>query len=94
MDTTLKYRQRFVKRSILIYTEAFAYQRPLEKYDKLPFAQIIPHDDDAISHKLVRTIHYLTAQNIELMINPSYSPNLAPINFFLFPYLKNKLRDH
>ena len=27
------------------------------------------------------------------MIHPPYSPDLAPNYFFLFPYIKNKMRD-
>ncbi|KAF7274732.1 hypothetical protein GWI33_012596 [Rhynchophorus ferrugineus] len=34
----------------------------------------------------------LSTQNIELMGRPPNSPDLAPIDFFLFPSVKNKLR--
>ena len=39
-----------------------------------------------------QTSAYLDGQNIELMGHPPYSPDLAPNDFFLFPYVKNKLR--
>ena len=31
-------------------------------------------------------------ENIELMAHPTYSSDLAPNEFFLFPHIKNKLR--
>lgn len=54
--------------------------------------RIILHHDNASSHTSVQTTQYLTGQNIELMGHPPYSPDLAPNDFFLFPFVKNKLR--
>lgn len=54
--------------------------------------RIILHQDNASSHVSRATTDYLSTQNIELMGHPPYSPDLAPNDFFLFPYVKNKLR--
>ncbi|XP_031634629.1 histone-lysine N-methyltransferase SETMAR-like, partial [Contarinia nasturtii] len=53
--------------------------------------RIILHHDNASSHKSHHTTEYLTAQKIELMGHPPYSPDLAPNDFFLFPSVKKKL---
>ena len=34
----------------------------------------------------------MTTENIDLMSRPPYSPDLAPNDFFLFSYVKNKMR--
>ena len=33
-----------------------------------------------------------STQNIDLKSHPSYSPDFAPNEFFLFPFVKNKIR--
>ena len=54
---------------------------------------MILHHDNASSHTLAQTTVFLSTQNIDLMSHPPYSPDLAPNGFFLFPYVKNKMRD-
>lgn len=54
--------------------------------------RIILHHDNASSHTSAQTSAYLSSQNIELIGHPPY-PDLAPNDFFLFPSMKNKLRD-
>ena len=34
----------------------------------------------------------MSTQNIDLISHPPYSPDLAPNDFVLFPYVKNKMR--
>ena len=51
------------------------------------------HHDNASSHTSAQTTAFLSTQNIDLMSHPPYSPHLAPNDFFLFPYVKNKMRD-
>ena len=34
----------------------------------------------------------MSTQNIDLMSHPSYIPDLAPNDFFLLPYVINKMR--
>ena len=45
------------------------------------------HHDNVTSHTSAQTTAFST-QNID----PPYSPDLAPNYFFLFPYVKNKMR--
>ena len=59
---------------------------------KQPRQRIVLHQDNASSHTSRQTTAYLTGQNVELMGHPPYSPDLASNDFFLFPYVKNKLR--
>lgn len=54
--------------------------------------QIILHHDNADSHTTTRIMEFLTPQNVELMDHPPNSPDLAPNDFYLFPYVRNKLR--
>ena len=56
--------------------------------------RIILHHDNASSHTSAQTTAFLSTQSIVLMKHPPYSPDLAPNDFFLFPYVKNKLRGH
>ena len=54
--------------------------------------RIILHHDNASSHSSAQTTQFLTGEHIELTGHPPYSPDLAPNDFILFPYVKNKLR--
>lgn len=54
--------------------------------------RIILHHDNASSHTASQTIDYLKRQNVELMTHCPYSPDLSPNDFFLFPFVKNKMR--
>ena len=50
------------------------------------------HPDNASSHTSAQTTAFLSTQNIDLISHPPYSSDLAPNDFFLFPYVKNKMR--
>ena len=50
------------------------------------------HDDNASSHTSAQTTAFLSSQNIDLVSHPPYSPDLAQNEFFLFLYVKNKIR--
>ncbi|KAF7283828.1 hypothetical protein GWI33_022867 [Rhynchophorus ferrugineus] len=54
--------------------------------------RLVLHYDNASSQTSAQTRDNLSTQNIELMGYPPYSPDLAPNNFFLFPFVKNKPR--
>ncbi|CAH2014898.1 unnamed protein product [Acanthoscelides obtectus] len=56
-----------------------------------PERRIILHQDNASSHVAQKTRQYLTAENVELLDHPPYSPNLSPNDFFTFPKIKNRL---
>ena len=55
--------------------------------------RITLHHDNACSHTSSQTTAFLSTQNIDLMSHPPYVPDLAPNDFFLFPYVKNKMRS-
>ncbi|GBP15986.1 hypothetical protein EVAR_94334_1 [Eumeta japonica] len=40
--------------------------------------RIILHHDNAISHMVKQTNKFMNEENVELMNNPAYSPDLAP----------------
>jgi hypothetical protein len=40
----------------------------------------------------LKTTEFMTNSNIVIIPNPSYSPDLAPCDFTLFPKLKVKLK--
>ena len=50
------------------------------------------HHNNASSHTSAQTTTFLSTQNIDLMSHPPYSPDLAANDFFLFPYVKHKMR--
>jgi transposase len=50
------------------------------------------HHDNAPSHTSLFTREFLTTNNITVVPHPSYSPDLAPCDFSLFPRLKIKLK--
>ncbi len=52
---------------------------------------VIQHDN-ASCHTSVPTLAYLFDTN--LLAHPPYSPDLAPCDYFLFPFLKQQLRGH
>ena len=49
------------------------------------------HIDNASSHRVDTE---LSAEGIDRMVHPPYSPDLAPSDFFLFGYLKTMLEGH
>ena len=50
------------------------------------------HHDNATPHKATATVAALTENNVRILPHPPYSPDLAPCDFFLFPYVKERLR--
>ncbi|GFT72909.1 mariner Mos1 transposase [Trichonephila clavipes] len=59
--------------------------------EKLPHLQkkkILFHHDNAPSHTSVFSMVKIHELRFELLDHPSYSPDLAPSNIFLFPHLE------
>ena len=54
--------------------------------------RIALHHDNASSHISAQTTALLSTENIDLMSHPLYSFDLASNDFFLFPYVQNKMR--
>ena len=51
------------------------------------------HQDNSPVHNSILVTDYLTKMGIKTVPYPLYSPDLAPCDFWLFPKLKEKLRD-
>ena len=47
--------------------------------------------DNASSHKCEVVKSFLVSQKVNLLNRPSYSPDLSPCDFFIFPRLKKML---
>ncbi|CAH1971392.1 unnamed protein product [Acanthoscelides obtectus] len=74
------------------YTTIFL-QKVITELRKInPERRIILHQDNASSHTAQKTRQYLTEENVKLLDDPPYSPDLSPNDFFTFPKIKNRLR--
>ena len=70
------------------FRKRFHQKRPaLFKSDQWHF-----HQDNAPVHSSILVMDYLTKMGIKTVPQASYSPDLAPCDFWLFPKLKEKLR--
>ena len=49
--------------------------------------------DNAPVHNSILVTDYLTKMGIKTVLHPSYSPDLAPCDFWLFPKLKENVRS-
>jgi histone-lysine N-methyltransferase SETMAR len=52
------------------------------------------HHDNARPHVHEDVVAFLEAQDFTIMDHPPYSPDLAPCDFWLFDYIKQRLSDH
>ena len=50
--------------------------------------------DNARPHVDKSVISYLEQEGLRIIRHPPYSPDLAPCDFWLFDYLKQRLTDH
>ncbi|KAM8703159.1 hypothetical protein ACLKA7_007868 [Drosophila subpalustris] len=62
-----------------------------EKRPHLQKKKVLFHQDNAPSHKSMKTMAKLHELGFELLPHPPYSPDLAPSDFFLFSDLKRML---
>jgi transposase len=51
----------------------------------------IVHQDNAPAHTALSVKEFLATKQITVLEHPSYSPDLVPIEFFLFPKIKEIL---
>lgn len=58
----------------------------------MPLENVILHQDNAPSHTARSTMLEIGLLGFELLPHPPYSPDLAPMDFRLFPELKAQLR--
>lgn len=61
--------------------------------EKQPNGQIFLHHDNAKRQIADRIGEYLTQEGVKLLNPPTYSPDLTPCDFFLFPKIKDKMRS-
>jgi len=54
----------------------------------------ILHHDNAPAHAAFSVAQFLTSKGITVMPQPSYSPDLAPCDFFLFQKTKSAVKGH
>ena len=67
-------------------------QNLLPKFAGLPRGCIaLLHHDNAPSHTCGMVTQFLKDNNIQLIPHPPYSPDLAPLDFWVFPQLKEYL---
>jgi histone-lysine N-methyltransferase SETMAR len=52
------------------------------------------HHDNARPHVKKEVISYIKSQGFIIMPHPPYSPDLAPCDYWLFNYIKERLDDH
>ena len=79
----------WVQTGLTVNKERFRWQRrALFKSAQWHFQQ-----DNAPVHNSILTTDYLTKMAIKTVSQPPYSPDLAPCDFWLFPQLKENLRD-
>ncbi|GBO00561.1 hypothetical protein AVEN_165514-1 [Araneus ventricosus] len=50
--------------------------------------------DNAPPHRVLIVKKYLSRHSVTTMEHPPYSPDLAPVDFYLFPRLQMKLKGH
>lgn len=55
--------------------------------------RIILHDDNSPCHQALLTHEFLAKNNIVLLQHPPFSPDLAPVDFYLFSKLKIQLKS-
>jgi len=51
------------------------------------------HHDNAAFHTAASINEFLAERSIPVVPQPPYSPDLSPCDFFLFPWLKNHLKE-
>ena len=62
--------------------------------DKCTKKSWLPHHDNAPAHNALNIREFLAKNNIAVLEQPPYSPDLAPCDFVLFPKLKGATKEH
>ena len=79
----------YIKESLSPLVRSLNSQRPETRCKGLKF-----HHDNATPHTHRDVVAFLEAQEFTMMDHPAYSPDLAPCEFWLFDYIKQRLSDH
>ena len=77
----------YVRECLPLVLAAVAKRRPRTRHRGL-----LLHHDNAAAHRAAATQEFLHAERVHQLEHPPYSPDLAPCNFFVFPFVKSKLR--
>jgi hypothetical protein len=56
------------------------------------FRDFVLLHDNGTAHKAANVCQFLTPKNVPTLYHPSYSPDLSPPDYFLFPKLKMNLK--
>jgi len=78
----------YIEKSLKPVVESLKLKRPNSGLTNLKF-----HHDNAKPHVTKAVKKYLAEQKLTLIRHPPYSPDLAPCDFWLFDYVKQRLTD-
>ena len=87
LPTGQKFNSQYFCDSILPKLESFALPDGREKHSR----KWLLHYDNAPVHKSKLTTESIDNSNFELLPNPPYSPDLAPLDFAIFGTIKEKM---
>lgn len=87
LPTGQKFNSQYFCDSILPKLESFAFPDGREKHSR----KWLLHFDNAPVHKSKLTTESIDNSNFELLPNPPYSPDLAPLDFAIFGTIKEKM---
>jgi histone-lysine N-methyltransferase SETMAR len=79
----------YIENNLKPMVNALNRERPISGTKNVKF-----HHDNARPHIHKSVINYLEANNFIIMRQPRYSPDLAPSDFWLFDYVKQRLSNH
>ena len=77
----------YVRECLPLVLAAVAKRRPRTRHRGL----LLQHDN-AAAHRAAGTQEFVLAERVHQLEHPPYSPNVAPCDFFVFPFVKSKLR--
>ncbi len=84
MELLKKLKERIQKKRPLLWER----QDPTDSHS---WRQVYIHQDNASPHTATISLTLMGESDLLMLPHPPYSPDLAPCDFFLFPYLKRQL---
>ncbi len=58
------------------------------------YCNFLLHQDNAMPHTSTISLAAVGENNMEMLSHPAYSPDMAPCDFAIFPFLKDELKGH
>ncbi len=80
--------------TLKLLKERIRHKRPEKWTPRAPEQTFILHHDNALVHTAAKSLALIGMSNINMLPHPPYSPNLAVLDYWLFPRLKAELRGH